>query len=147
METNCLNCKISFDAKPCLIKSGRKKYCSKKCKALFTKGIEHIPLKQRFFKRVEKGVYCWLWKGQSLPSGYGLFNTRTVRTRLAHRISYIIHYGKIPKGFLVLHQCDTPSCVKPSHLWLGTQSQNIQDMYEKGRRWVIKKVSTQKTLA
>jgi hypothetical protein len=79
---------------------------------------------------------CWLWMGSTDCSGYGLcsFEGRTV---LAHRVSYIKEYGRIPKSVkkkrLILHHCDNRPCVRPSHLFRGTQKKNMQDMYAKGR--------------
>ncbi len=52
---------------------------------------------------------------------------------LAHRLSYVTAIGPIPKGFDVCHRCDTPRCFRPSHLFLGTKSDNMQDMLKKGR--------------
>lgn len=78
---------------------------------------------------------CWLWigprcKGPSLI--YGHFHIRD-RSLKAHRVAYILENGKIPKGLYVLHSCDNPLCVNPSHLFLGTHSDNIKDCVMKGR--------------
>lgn len=58
---------------------------------------------------------------------------RPNKARLAHRISWAIHHGEIPQGFGVLHKCDTPACVRPDHLFLGTQRDNNLDRDKKGR--------------
>lgn len=64
--------------------------------------------------------------------GRQLFNEQ-----LAHRISYTIHFNPPPDGLNVLHKCDNPSCVRPSHLFLGTMKNNVDDMDRKGRRGVV----------
>jgi len=77
---------------------------------------------------------CWLWIGTKLRSGYGIFYFRgNVRVR-AHRMSYRLHFGEFDESMDVLHSCDNPSCVKPSHLYLGTHAQNMTDRDAKGRQ-------------
>ena len=75
---------------------------------------------------------CWIWIAYSLPNGYGRFGLNG-KTELAHRASYMLHKGDIPEGFHVCHTCDTPSCVNPDHLFLGTPKDNMQDCKKKGR--------------
>ncbi len=75
---------------------------------------------------------CWWWVGAALPAGYGL--TRVSGEKwLAHRLSYMIHTGYHPAGYVVMHTCDNPCCVNPHHLRLGSQQDNISDMIAKGR--------------
>ncbi len=75
---------------------------------------------------------CWIWKNPNVGIGYGQFLFRGERYR-AHRFSYLIHKGEIAAGLHVLHKCDNPSCVNPDHLFLGTQKENMEDMWKKGR--------------
>lgn len=93
--------------------------------------------KVRFFRYAfpEPNTGCWLW-GASLKEGkcggYGQLKVNGKEVT-AHRVSYMIHKGPIPKGLYVLHTCDVRSCVNPDHLFLGTQKDNIHDMMKKGR--------------
>jgi len=81
---------------------------------------------------------CWLWTGATSDSGYGWFGVSgSGNTRSAHRVSYELHVGPIPNGLHVLHHCDVRHCVRPDHLWLGTRSDNMQDMLAKGRDWYL----------
>jgi hypothetical protein len=81
---------------------------------------------------------CWLWTGRTKGHGYGQLWKARGKTWLAHRVSYAAFVGPIPKGMFVCHKCDTPSCVNPSHLFLGTHSDNMRDSCAKGRRDHIK---------
>jgi hypothetical protein len=85
-----------------------------------------------FWSRMSPGRSgCWNWIGQK-AEGYGVFEMGKVQ-ELAHRTSYRMERGKIPKGMLVCHTCDNPSCVNPNHLFLGTDLDNNRDMMQKGR--------------
>lgn len=76
---------------------------------------------------------CWLWEGYVDKGGYGKIKRRGQYYR-AHRFSWVVHRGEIPEGIHVLHHCDTPSCVNPDHLFLGTAADNHQDRRNKGRK-------------
>ena len=95
---------------------------------------------ETFYNFVDKAAAngCWVWTGTCDRAGYGLFRksngSRDSSARVAaHRYSYEISKGSIPDGLHVCHSCDNPSCVNPDHLWVGTASDNMQDMWAKGR--------------
>lgn len=75
---------------------------------------------------------CVLWFGAISPSGYGFlgWEKRTIR---AHRASWIVNFGPVPRGLHVLHKCDVRCCINPAHLFLGTHVDNMADMKAKGR--------------
>jgi len=78
---------------------------------------------------------CLIWQGRTNHAGYGVFsgNLGIVVERRAHRRAWVFAYGQIPLGMCVLHHCDNPPCVEPTHLFLGTQRDNVMDCMAKGR--------------
>lgn len=95
---------------------------------------------QRFWPKVKIGWgdACWEWIGQRDRYGYGCFRVgswkhKTLKTRHASQVAYILEYGRIPDGLCVLHRCDNPPCVRPDHLFLGTNKDNKQDAIKKRR--------------
>lgn len=89
-------------------------------------------LTERFWVKVQKTETCWLWVGASHKAGYGALTSAGINCT-AHRVSWELHNGRIPEGLQVLHKCEVRNCVKPEHLFLGTQKANIHDMLQKGR--------------
>ena len=92
-------------------------------------------LEERFWEKVDKKGPddCWEWMGAKIPRGYGEFSV-SGKNKYAHRISWRLTNGPIPKGMCVLHRCDNPSCVNPAHLFLGTNTENMRDRDRKGRQ-------------
>lgn len=121
----CNRCKKTFLEIPSRIARGKGTFCSMLC-------YRGTP-KEQFWSKVKKTKTCWIWiSTNKVPRGYGMLK-RKGRHHYAHRFSYEMHYGTIPKGLQVLHRCDNPSCIRPDHLFLGTQSDNMKDASKKGR--------------
>lgn len=129
----CEECGIEFTRR--LRDDGsQQRRCSVQCAAKFRTRDQSI----RFWEKVDRNApippnrpdlgNCWLWMASKAEFGYGLFAGHR-----AHRISWEFTNGPIPNRLQVLHACDTPACVRPEHLFLGTQSDNIQDALRKGR--------------
>lgn len=76
---------------------------------------------------------CWLWMGKRIKSGYGVTFIHSRTGTYAHRESFILEHGSIPTGLSICHHCDTPPCVRASHLFAGTTADNNHDMRTKGR--------------
>jgi hypothetical protein len=85
---------------------------------------------------------CWIWAGSIDKDGYGRVGSKIA----AHRYSYALFRGSC-RGLLVCHHCDTRSCVRPSHLFVGTIQDNVADCIRKGRQVKGEDVPTHKLTA
>lgn len=100
---------------------------------------------RRFWEKVEKqkrvtsphvSTPCWMWKSSTKGDRGSLWVNG--KSQSAPRISYMIRYGKFNPRLGVLHKCDTPMCVNPSHLFLGTPKDNAVDRSKKGRTYIAR---------
>lgn len=86
----------------------------------------------RFTRRIDRTDGCWVWKGCK-KNRYGIFVVQGKQYR-THRLAWTIAYGPIPNNLCVCHHCDNPACVRPTHLFLGTNQDNMDDKIRKGRQ-------------
>lgn len=97
------------------------------------KKLNGATITARFWPKVNKTDGCWLWTASLNKGGYGQLSIGHAMPRVAHRVSWEINVGPIPDGMCVLHKCDVRNCVRPDHLFIGTQLENIEDARLKGR--------------
>lgn len=105
-------------------------YCSRACEAQWRR----VPAVERFWGYVQKSPACWIWIGYRDEKNYGRFHpTRDVSPVIASRYSWELHFGPIPPGYQVQHLCNNPPCIRPDHLTVGLQKQNLEYMHACGR--------------
>lgn len=90
-------------------------------------------IQQRFESKFVKTPGCWEWRAGKFSNGYGQFWAYGTQVG-AHCMAYELYVGPIPDGMMVCHTCDQKACVNPNHLFIGTGTDNMQDMIRKGRQ-------------
>lgn len=123
-----------------LLKEGRRKSCG--CIRSPNRSDYLINLQKRLLKSSSRVGQCLEWNGRRTYNGYGVLtirkegkkNGKKIGTN-AHRASYLAWIGPIKRGLLVLHKCDNRCCIEPSHLFLGTHADNMNDMKLKMRQY------------
>lgn len=107
------------------------KFCSRSCFQAYQSGA----WLKRFWARVQKSDDCWLWTGYiERADGYGRYYLEGSRRKVgAHRIAYELTYGPVPANLYICHHCDNPPCVRPDHLFVGSQADNVADCIDKDR--------------
>ncbi len=137
---HCRQCGTPFFSKS--PQSKPRKFCSAKCAQVHRKRREPgrtTPIGIRLWRHVRMPlptIGCWEWLGSRTQfrgkKQHGQIWNGSGKV-MAHRVAWEITYGPIPDGMLVLHHCDNPICIRPGHLFLGTQQDNMDDASNKGR--------------
>lgn len=129
----CEQCGGGFRVRP--YAASRARFCSASCRAKGVARDRSRPLDVRFWEKVDKRSpeECWPWTGATTFGGYGVIGLGRDHLIRAHRLSFEMHEGPIPKGLIIRHRCDNPGCVNPAHLIPGTQKQNMDDAVRRGR--------------
>jgi hypothetical protein len=141
IPVHCAQCRREFYTPLYRLLNGRGRFCGRTCYWAHKRTVRR-PLADRFWEKVDKhpgrwwnGAECWYWTGIPNPKGYGRISVhgRAGHDAFAHRVAWELTYRLVPGGLWVLHHCDTPACVRPEHLFLGTAADNTADMMAKGR--------------
>ena len=97
--------------------------------------LEHLLFRLRTkTKQMPSG--CLEWTGSKIKAGYGVIRIGHAHLEYCHRLVWKLIAGGIPSDLHVLHHCDNPPCLRPDHLFLGTNTDNIRDRVRKGRSWL-----------
>ena len=145
LMVRCGECKNLFAIVPSDVHVSGLYFCNADCRQAY-----YTDISARFWEKVERRDpwICWPWLGAIDPHfGYGAFpygkaarlvlpfQTKSKQIS-AHRVAFFLHHGRINLALQTCHSCDYPACCNYDHLFEGTQAQNMQDMFRKGRdRW------------
>lgn len=134
-STPCAQCGTPFIPKTRNKRPRPPRFCSRACNYAAGGNLpKQHPLEERLWRGVTCGDGCWLrFTKARNPRTYSTIIDGDSRTT-AQRISYRLAYGPFPDELDVLHHCDTPACIRPDHLFLGTQADNMRDKTAKGRQ-------------
>lgn len=90
---------------------------------------------EQIFNRIEiePNTGCWLWTGPYDKNGYGKMGYNYAHWRTHRLVFSLVNNITLDKNKLVCHRCDTPSCINPDHLFLGSWKTNMEDKVSKGR--------------
>jgi len=119
----CLKCQLEFT---CSKNLKNRKYCSLECAYQHRQSLAL----SRFWSnvKIDTPEKCWIWSGNLDRQGYGKIGIRTLPTRGAHRIAYMLtHSCSLSRETIIRHTCDNPPCCNPNHLKTGTTKDNIND--------------------
>jgi hypothetical protein len=96
--------------------------------------LKRVPIEERLLLQTEIQGECWICKASLDKDGYARLRIPHCDLRMrAHRLSYLLFVGEIPDGMCVCHRCDVRNCIRPDHLFLGTNGENSKDRHSKGR--------------
>lgn len=88
-------------------------------------------------QRLDKSGVCWTWLAGVDKNGYGQCQSakhaKELKVTRSHQLAFVVWNGKIPKGKIICHHCDNPTCCNPNHLYAGTWKNNVEDCIARGR--------------
>jgi hypothetical protein len=135
MTRICETCSLAFTP---ALPNRLNRFCSRACTGIYARSVNSKGLKDtaidRFLEKVPSvvGDLCCEWTGNRDLNNYGVLSWFGRRT-MAHRVAFQLVAGPISNKTFILHRCDNPPCVRFSHLFPGTQTDNVADMVAKKR--------------
>ena len=139
----CRECHKEFHPRNDAVKHGRGLFCGYSCAVKNRKRRTVSQILTDLHDRLDKSApppihdptlgNCWIFTGGLSDGGYGKCSSNAVKEDAAHRLSYALKFGPIPKDVMVLHKCDVRRCCRPSHLYLGDVQRNMDDREAHGK--------------